>query len=317
MKHQLTRFLSARCRDRAASVPGRMSSVLLAMLFWTGGYLLAQSLVLVCLIALLLTAAFGLPWPDTQSILNLVLDIDLDRSFLLVGAPVLGGALLMLPVVRVCEGRRFRDRIGWHAPSGEEVIYSLATVAPIAIIGNIVYEVVNAWWQGEPTLWPFAAALRKSSLDQLYESFQGVSYPVLIVAMALAPAVVEELVFRGVLGRRLVQTCGTWWGVVLTSCCFALVHGSPPHAIATLPVAFLLHFLYLQTGTIWTPVLVHFCNNLLAISMVRFSLEPQTPVSPVAVLSLSFYLVMMLYQLQTRSRNWSSPLLAQVENSLR
>lgn len=317
MQHQLTRFFSSRCQDRTADPPGGVPSVLLDMLFWTGGYLLAQSLVLVCLIAVLLTAAFGVPWPDTQSILNLALEIELDRSFLLVGAPVLGAALLMLPVVRLCEGKQFRERIGWRAPSGEEAIYSLATVAPIAVIGNIVHDVMNAWWQGEATLWPFAAALRKSSLDQLYASFHGVSYPVLIVAMALAPAVAEELVFRGVLGRRLVQRCGTLWGVVLTSCCFALVHGSPPHALATLPVAFLLHFLYLQTGTIWTPVLVHFCNNLLAISMVRYSLGPQTPVSPVAVLSLSFYLVMMLYQLQTRSRNWSAPLLAQAENSLR
>jgi membrane protease YdiL (CAAX protease family) len=130
-----------------------------------------------------------------------------------------------------------------------------------------------------------------------------VSYPVLIVAMALAPAVAEELVFRGVLGRRLTAQWGLARGVLASSVCFALVHGSPPHAIATFPVAVLLHLLYLQTGTIWTPILVHFGNNLLAISMVRFDLASHAPVSPIVALGMCGYLAAILVLLKARTGN--------------
>ncbi|SFI81348.1 hypothetical protein SAMN05421753_112184 [Planctomicrobium piriforme] len=276
---------------------------LLEALLWTFGFLLAQGLVLVLLLAILLTAAFGLQWPPQSEIIDWVLATDLDRSFLLIGTPVLGGLFLLLPAIRLREGRHFRQRIGWRYPSTDEIIISLATVCPIALIGNLIYDVANAWWQSEPTVaWPSATVLRQTSLDHLYSTFQGVPYPVLIVAMALAPAVAEELVFRGVLGRRLVGRFGIVRGVLLSSLCFAAIHGSPPHAIATLPVGILLHLLYLQTGTIWIPVLVHFCNNLLAISLVHFQLSQQDPVSPALMLSLSMYLVMMLLLLQTRSR---------------
>jgi membrane protease YdiL (CAAX protease family) len=280
--------------------PDSSCGVLEAIL-WTGGFLFAQALLLIALLAVLVTAGFGLSWPGTDELTRWFLDLELDRSFLLVAAPVLGMVFLMLPLIRWREGKNFRERIGWNRPSSEELIFSLATVTPIAVIGNVVYDVANSWWCGDAALWPFASAIRKSSLENLYETFQGVPYPVLIVAMALAPAFVEELVFRGVLGRRLVGRFGLTRGVILSSVCFAVVHGSPPHVIATLPVAALLHLLYLATGTIWIPILVHFGNNLLSISLVHFSIGPETPLAPISVLGLSWYLGVMLFLLYHRT----------------
>lgn len=274
--------------------------VLVEALLWTLGFLFAQGITVIGLLAVMLTASFGLVWPSQDEILNWVLESNLDRSFLLVGVPVLGALFLILPAIRWREGREFRQHIGWRAPTSEEIVYSLAMVVPVALIGNVVYDVMNNWWCGERVVWPFAMALRESSLEQLYLTFQGVPYPVLVIALALAPAVVEELVFRGMLGRRLVQHFGAVPGVLMASCLFAAVHGSPPHAIATLPIAILLHALYLLTETIWIPILVHLGNNLLAISLVHFQLGPESRISVCFMAGICCYLALMLFLLHTR-----------------
>lgn len=274
-------------------------------LAWMAGFLFAQAIVLSAVLIILYTSSFGFTWPHQQELVNWILDTDLDRSFLLIGTPVLGAVFLLLPLIRWREGRNYRERIGWRTPTLDEFVISLATVCPIALIGNLLYEVTNLWWQGEEVVvWTSASAIRQTSLEHLYSTFHGVPYPILIVAMALAPAFLEELVFRGVLGRRLVGRYGVVTGVLLSSICFAAVHGSLPHAIATIPVGILLHLLYLQTGTIWVPVLVHFGNNLLAVSLVHFKLQQQPAVSPALVLTMSVYLLMMLALLSVRTHEW-------------
>jgi len=208
----------------------------------------------------------------------------------------------MVPMVRLREGADFRQRIGWESPTREQVVYSLATVIPIAILGDVVYDSARVIWTGTEGKLPFAAALRETSLEHLYHTFQGVSFPVLVVALALGPAIGEEIIFRGVIGRRLIAALGTVQGVALTSVLFALAHGSVPHALATLPVAVLLHWLYLQTGTVWIPVMVHGCNNLLALALVRFSISTAGVVNPLVVLTMSLYLFSILLLLHARRR---------------
>jgi len=275
---------------------------LFVTMLWMCGFLLAQGLVLIALVSVLYLASFGWSWPQEPDVTAWILEADLDRSFLLVGTPVLGAIFLLLPMIRFVEGKQFRERIGWRTPTADEVVISLATVCPIALFGNWVYDQANVWWQASGDVpWLSATALHQTSLDHLYSTFQGVPYPILIVAMALAPAFAEELIFRGVLGRRLVRQFGIPAGILLSSAAFAVIHGSVPHAIATLPVGILLHLLYLQTGTIWVPVLVHFANNMLAITLVHFQLQSTVPASPLVIGSLGIYFVMMLTLLSIRS----------------
>lgn len=292
---------------RRISVVGAVT-VLLESCCWTLGFLFAQGLVLSVLLAVILIAAFGLHWPPRDELLNWMLETDLDRSFLLVSVPVLGAIFLIMPAIRWREGKDFRQRIGWRSPTHQEAIYSLAMIAPVALAGDVLYGAVNAWWKGDEVIWPFAMALQENSLEHLYQTFQGISYPVLVVALALAPAVMEELVFRGMLGRRLVSGFGIVPGVLMTSALFAAVHGSLPHAVATLPIGILLHILYLQTRTIWIPVLVHFGNNLLAVSMVHFQLGSESRISAMFMATLLAYLCLMLFLLQQRTRSLVTPL---------
>ncbi len=89
--------------------------------------------------------------------------------------------------------------------------------------------------------------------------------------IALAPAIGEETVFRGVIGRGLVARYGVLPGVIITSLLFASVHLHPAHVVALLPLAFVIHYVYLVTRSFWAPVLLHFANNALAAILLKVS----------------------------------------------
>ncbi|QDT31604.1 CPBP family intramembrane glutamic endopeptidase [Thalassoglobus polymorphus] len=274
-------------------------------LLWTCSYQFGQALVLLAFFYLLVFAGYGFDWPSQDVILQLAMDLNLDRSFLLIGVTSLGALFVVVPLIRLRLGPRFRESIGWRTPRHEEVIFALATVIPIAVLGDLIYELSGSFLQAGITQRLSSQTLQTSSLEYLQSTLHGVPYPILVVALALGPAVGEELIFRGVIGRGLVHRHGVWTGSVMTAFLFAIAHVSPSHAISTLPIAFLLQFLYLKTGTIWIPIFVHFCNNLVAVSMMRYEFVPDINISPFAAIGFLSYLIVILVAFESRRRNWN------------
>jgi membrane protease YdiL (CAAX protease family) len=139
-----------------------------------------------------------------------------------------------------------------------------------------------------------------------------VPFTILIVALALGPAIGEELVFRGVIGQGLVRRWGLVPGVLLASLLFAATHLFPPHAIATLPLAFFFHFAYTITRNFWIPVLLHFLNNALCLAMLRLPIVQELPGSPLVLLFAALYVLViggLLYspdvvQDRQRAKGW-------------
>ena len=241
-------------------------------LLWTGAYALSQ-LVAVCLtLAVVALLALGPKSLSTDSLLQLFLDLEIDRSFLVFGVSTLGAALMLIPLVRWRLGATWRTQLQMELPNRWQTLLVVGSVFPLAILSDELYRVCLAWWgQGS------------SDTNQVVQSlsFQ-VSYPILVVAVALGPAVGEELVFRGLIGQGLVQRWGRAGGIMATAALFGLAHLSPAHAIATLPLGIFLHWVYLQTRSLWAAILLHFLNNLLVITMAHFRLGG-LPASPVLI----------------------------------
>ncbi len=241
-------------------------------LLWTGAYSLSQ-LVAVCLtLGVISLLALGPKSLSTDSMLQLFLDLEIDRSFLVFGVSTLGAALMLIPLVTWRLGRDWRTKLRMELPNSRQTLLVLGSVFPLAILSDELYRVCLAWLgQGD------------SDTNQVVQtlSFQ-VSYPILVVAVALGPAVGEELVFRGLIGQGLIHRWGRSGGIAATAVLFALAHLSPAHAIATLPLGIFLHWVYLQTGSLWAAILLHFLNNLLVITMAHFRLGG-LPASPVLI----------------------------------
>lgn len=87
---------------------------------------------------------------------------------------------------------------------------------------------------------------------------------VLIGVIAVAPAIFEELLFRGLL-PRFFEKKSVWSAIIITGLLFAIFHLD---FYKLLPVAFLgcwLGFLLYSSKSIYIPMLAHFLNNLLAV----------------------------------------------------
>lgn len=87
-----------------------------------------------------------------------------------------------------------------------------------------------------------------------------------MVVVALAAAIGEEFLFRGVLQRMLLEATGRiHLAIVITAIIFSAFHiqfyGFVPRVI----LGMLLGYLYYFSGSIWVSVLAHFTNNGMAL----------------------------------------------------
>jgi len=241
-------------------------------LLWTGTYALCQ-LVAVCLtLSVIALCALGTESFSPERLLQLFLDLEIDRSFLVIGVSTLGAALLLIPLVTWRLGPNWRAQLRMELPSGRHTLLVLGSVLPLAILSDELYRACQYW-----------LGLGAHDTNQLVQSltFQ-VSYPILVIAIALGPAIGEELVFRGLIGQGLIHRWGLPGGIAATATLFALAHLSPAHAIATLPLGVFLHWVYYQTRSLWAAILLHFLNNLLVITLAHFRLGG-LPASPVLI----------------------------------
>ena len=82
-----------------------------------------------------------------------------------------------------------------------------------------------------------------------------------LVAMALVPAVSEELFFRGALQRTLTQKMNAHAAIWLTAIIFSAAHLQFYGFIPRMLLGAALGYLFWYSGSIWTSILAHFVNN--------------------------------------------------------
>lgn len=194
--------------------------------------------------------------------------------------------------------------------SGDSVIGRLVGNAIITIVLFAFFPVVVSYWNSVDlmkgfnlrkataasfvaaclfglSLWPFAielARFQSTSLEnneafkELFErvsaSLNAVSLPVKLLALALIPAICEELFFRGYLMTALRTGMSAALAIVLSSCLFGLFH-----VMATLsferfaPTCFLglvLGWVCYRTGSVIPGMVLHTVHNSLILLMQSY-----------------------------------------------
>jgi hypothetical protein len=98
-------------------------------------------------------------------------------------------------------------------------------------------------------------------------------------AVALASAPVEELMFRGIIQRRIQATLGNLWGVLIASAIFAAVHvlnpaGSAGLFVTLLPaMVFQFGLVYLLTRELSVCIAAHFIWNFSTLGLLASTLS--------------------------------------------
>ncbi|MBO9152966.1 CPBP family intramembrane glutamic endopeptidase [Chitinophaga sp. GCM10012297] len=124
-------------------------------------------------------------------------------------------------------------------------------------------------------LWPLPDVLAelekdaKTQTEMILKMPDTASLVVNLVLIALAPAIAEEVLFRGVIQNLVLRMVKNGWvAVVITALFFSFIHfqflGFMPRAL----LGFLLGAIYLVTGNLWLSILAHFLNNGLQVVLV-------------------------------------------------
>lgn len=129
----------------------------------------------------------------------------------------------------------------------------LLAAVPAAVLARLALSSLNLLWSG-------LLGLDTPAIPQVH----GMAGRVLqVLALAVAPAVAEEIFFRGALLRNLQKQYGKHTALWLTTLLFALMHGSVGGLPGHLGISLLLTLLALHSGSLAVPVLVHLIYNLL------------------------------------------------------
>ncbi|MEN0046993.1 MAG: type II CAAX endopeptidase family protein [Bacteroidota bacterium] len=120
-----------------------------------------------------------------------------------------------------------------------------------------------------------------------------------IFAIAVVPAIGEELLFRGVLQQKLqAWTKQPHLAIWLAAIIFSAFHGQFEGFLARLALGAALGYLLYWTNNLWIPILAHFFNNAIQV-MLQYSsnIQPKTdgiPEIPTLLLLLSIILAAVL-----------------------
>ena len=87
-----------------------------------------------------------------------------------------------------------------------------------------------------------------------------------LFTMAVLPALLEEIIYRGYILRTL-RPYGNLFAVLVSSALFSLMHGNLRQIPFAFIVGLVLGYLYVVTDNIWMPAAVHFTNNAFSVLM--------------------------------------------------
>ena len=137
---------------------------------------------------------------------------------------------------------------------------------------------VDLSWRSGRFLWAFFGALAVILALNIFSEWMSlpdlcdlVRRPLGVATIALLGPVAEELCFRGaVIGGMLRQGCRPWMAVVVSALLFGLIHMNPAQVPFAAAMGLMLGVLYLRTGSLLLPILVHVVNNSLSVLQIRF-----------------------------------------------
>ena len=185
-------------------------------------------------------------------------DLNSGSGFAIIGgagyAVVLAASWVMGPV-------RYRTspaRLGLKLPNDRG---SLQLLLPVLVL--VVSLVLTAIYAGIISLmgWELPDALP----EELEVEGSGVIGTFILVAFWGPLA--EEVFFRGFVFAGLVGSLGVRWAAVASSLLFAVVHGEPWVMAPIFVTGLLLTWLYVKTGSLWSPFAAHAMQNALVFSV--------------------------------------------------
>lgn len=219
-----------------------------------------------------LLRVFGLSSLDAARLIS-------EPMFLMVTQTFLSVAMFILPLGVILYGEHFKlsELVSFKKPNKEHFLPSVLMCVGITAFANIVTNILTSLFN--------SFGIPVSAPD--IETPKGIlGFIVTFIAIAITPALVEELAMRGVVMGSL-KRYGKGFAIGVSAIIFGMMHGN----LSQLPFAFILGlaigFAVIKTDSIWTGVIIHFINN--AISVIIDALFSKTESTQVIAFINSLY----------------------------
>jgi len=163
--------------------------------------------------------------------------------------------------------------IAWYTKCNLRETFSLRAPAPLHAIGALLVA-VSAWpvstlifqVQARLTGLDSAALAPFAELEKLLTS--GPLW-VIVLALAVIPAICEEVLFRGLLTSGLRTKLGVLQTAIVVGLYFGFFHVLVEKLAVTILLGIVLTVVCIKTRSIFAAMLVHVCNNGLALLATR------------------------------------------------
>ena len=242
---------------------GRFAPWLTAVLLLVVGFVVYQAIAAVLMVVIVIVQG-----GDALSAMDPVaLIVEYAQEFLLANAVgQFGGLLLIAWIFARLHTRQVRPFLRLRKPD--------AALTALAVVGLFVLLPVVQWLAGLTDDLPQPQWLeeQESIQQELLEAvlLGDVSVLFSLFAIALTPALCEEIVFRGYVQRQFERSGGVAAGIILSGVLFGLYHLRPSEAVALSVLGIYLAYLAWRTGSLWVPIIVHFVNNAFAVSVAAY-----------------------------------------------
>jgi membrane protease YdiL (CAAX protease family) len=178
--------------------------------------------------------------------------------------PALGTALIL--------NKKPLNYLGFNQKSSFKTIGIglLLMAATIGISGALV--TLTEMIPLSPSLTSYFKGLEDAYMKQVKVLSEMSGIPDLIMSllvMALAPAIFEEVFFRGGFQQMMTKATGNVLvSIIVTSILFSAIHFSFYGFLSRTAMGIALGFLFAKSGNLWIPILAHFFNNAVAVIQV-------------------------------------------------
>ena len=116
-------------------------------------------------------------------------------------------------------------------------------------------------------------------------SGSGVGFYILnLIALAIMPAICEEMFFRGALQKNLVGMMkNKHIAILLTAFVFSAIHMQFSGLLPRFVLGAVLGYLFYSSGSLWTSIVAHATNNALVVSAAYFGGASATEIPDISI----------------------------------
>jgi len=188
----------------------------------------------------------------------------------------------------------------------------LLAITGVLLLQPFVYVLMEATGYLLPHLGDFGKALieNQKQLEHYLIFLAGADsaseFLLVVLVIAVIPAICEEIFFRGYIQKNYEESLNPFRGIALSGLVFGFFHLSPANLVPLTVMGWYLGYVYYKTRNLLVPVLVHFCNNFLALSVLQLQrsgqdgagmIEPRDVIGsslfPVVLISLPLFVLVL------------------------